>query len=95
VILAAQRCQSRATAQLLTAVGELDRRRDATQDPRLIEHTETEVALLLTSIRRAARTLLSFSAGLAQLPATAAGRIHRAQGWFEFCSVTCITLPGA
>jgi Domain of unknown function (DUF222) len=83
VILAARRCESRATAQVLAAVGELDRRRVATRDARLIEHTATEAALLLTMTRRAAGNLLSFAADLSKLPATtaalAAGRIHRAQ----------------
>jgi hypothetical protein len=83
VILAARRCESRAAAQVLAAVGELDRRREATGDDRLVQHTSNEVALLLTLTRRAASTLLSFSAELSGLPVTAAalaeGRIHRAQ----------------
>jgi hypothetical protein len=44
VILAARRCESRAGAQLLAAVAELDRRREVTGDPRLVEYTDTEVA---------------------------------------------------
>jgi Domain of unknown function (DUF222) len=83
VILAARRCESRAAAQTLAAVAELDRRRMATGDPRLVEYTDTEVALLLTLPRRTARTLIASAADLSRLPATtaalAAGRIHRAQ----------------
>jgi hypothetical protein len=83
VILAARRCESRAAAQTLAAVAELDRRRMATGDPRLVEYTDTEVALLLTLPRRTARNLIASAADLSRLPATtaalAAGRIHRAQ----------------
>jgi Domain of unknown function (DUF222) len=83
VILAARRCESRATAQLLAAVDELGRRRVTAPDRRVAEFLDTELALLLTLTRRAAGTLLGFAAGMAQLPATAAalaeGRIHRAQ----------------
>jgi hypothetical protein len=84
VILAARRCESRAAAQVLAAVDELDRRRHADGDRHAIEHVDTEAALLLTLTRRSADTLLCFAASLAQLPATTAalahGRIHRAQG---------------
>jgi hypothetical protein len=84
VILAARRCESRATAQLLAAVGELGRRRQASGDRRQEEFIDTELALLLTLTRRSAGTVLGFADGLAQLPATAAalaaGRIHRVQG---------------
>jgi hypothetical protein len=83
VILAARRCESRAAAQVLAAVDELDRRRHASGDRHVIEHTDTELALLLTLTRRSADTLLCFAATLSKLPATtaalAAGRIHRAQ----------------
>ena len=39
VILAARRCESRATGQLLAAVGELDRRRQASGDRRQVERS--------------------------------------------------------
>jgi hypothetical protein len=83
LILAARRCESRAAAQTLAAVSELDRRRMATGDVRLVEYTDTEVALLLTLPRRTARDLVASASDLSRLPATmaalAAGRIHRAQ----------------
>ena len=83
VILAARRCESRASAQVLAAVAELDARRHATGDVHVIEHIDTELALLLTLTRRSARTLQGVAADLASLPATTAalaeGRIHRAQ----------------
>jgi hypothetical protein len=65
VILAARRCESRATAQLLAAVGELGRRRTASPDMRVAEFVDTELALLLTLTRRAAGTMLGFADGLA------------------------------
>jgi hypothetical protein len=83
VILAARRCESRSVAQLLAAVGELQRRRDATEDRHVIEHADTELALLLTFSRRAATSLFGLSDRMSKLPATtlalAEGRLHRAQ----------------
>jgi hypothetical protein len=83
VILAARRCESRAGAMVLTAVAELDRRRHGSGDQHVIDHVDTEIALLLTLPRRSAGTLLNFAANLWKLPATTAalaeGRIHRAQ----------------
>jgi hypothetical protein len=63
VILAARRCESRATAQMLAAVAELDRRRAADSDHRVAAFIETELALLLTTTKRAAGALLCFAAG--------------------------------
>lgn len=83
IILAWRRCESRASAGLLAATAELNRRRLASGDWRVIEHTDNELALLLTLTRRSAGTLLELAANLARLPATqaalAAGRIDRAR----------------
>ncbi len=70
MMLAAVRQQSRATAELLTAVDELAHRRAADPDPRVAEATDTEIAVTLAVTRRAAGRLLRFAGDLRQLPAT-------------------------
>jgi hypothetical protein len=81
VMLAFRRCESRAAAGLLAATAELAARRAATREPRIGEHTDSEVGILLTLTRRAAENLLGFATSLARLPATsaalAAGLIDR------------------
>jgi hypothetical protein len=81
LVLAWRRCESRAAAGLLAGTAELSRRRMASGDWRVIEHTDNELALLLTLTRRSAGSLLAFATSLARLPATAAalatGQIDR------------------
>ncbi len=81
LVLAWRRCESRAAAGLLAGTAELSRRRMASGDWRVIEHTDNELALLLTLTRRSAGRLLAFAASLARLPTAAAalatGRIDR------------------
>jgi len=81
IMLAWRRCESRAVAGLLAATAELHRRRADHGDWRVLEHTDSEVALLLTRTRRSAGVLLGFADSLARLPATraalAAGQIDR------------------
>jgi hypothetical protein len=83
VALAWRRCESRAAAGLLAAVGELSRRRTAGGDRQVIEHVDNELAILLALTRRSAGRLLDFADRLARLPATMAalssGRIDRAK----------------
>jgi hypothetical protein len=81
VMLAWRRCESRAVAGLLAATAELHRRRADHGDWRVLEHADSEVALLLTRTRRSAGALLEFADTLDRLPATkaalAAGQIDR------------------
>jgi hypothetical protein len=81
IALAGQRQESRGAAAKLAGAAELARRREATGDWRVIEQTDTEIALLLTMTRRSAANLLEFAISLARLPATMAalhaGRIDR------------------
>lgn len=81
VILAWRRCESRAAAGLLAALGELSRRREAGPDQELFDHLDDEVSVLLTLTRPAAQGLLGTAASITRLPATmgalAAGRIDR------------------
>ena len=81
VILAWRRCESRAAAGLLAAVGELSRRREAGADQQLFDHLDDEVSVLLTLTRPAAQVLVGTAASIMRLPATmgalAAGRIDR------------------
>ncbi len=83
LMLAWQRCESRAAAGLLAGTAELAKRRAAHGDWRVLEHLDTELALLFTLTRRSAGPLLDFAQSLARLPATqaalAAGRIDRAR----------------
>lgn len=83
VMLAGQRLESRGAATLVTATAELDRRRRASGDERVYEHTDNEVAILMALTRTSAQRLLDFADGLTRLPATAAalwdGRIDRAK----------------
>ena len=79
--LAWRRCESRAAAGLLAATAELARRRADHGDWRVLEHLDSELALLLTLTRRSAGAVLDFATSLDRLPATAAalaaGRIDR------------------
>jgi hypothetical protein len=81
VMLAGRRLESRGAAALAAATAELDRRRQATGDARIIEHTDNEAAILLAVTRYSAQKLLDFAAALSRLPATTAalwaGRIDR------------------
>jgi hypothetical protein len=83
VMLAGRRLESRGAASLAAATAELDRRRRASGDERIIEHTDNEAAILLALTRASAQRLLEFADGLSRLPATAAalwaGRIDRAK----------------
>jgi hypothetical protein len=83
VALAWRRCESRAAAGLLAAVGELSRRRTAGGNRQVIDHVDDEVAILLALTRRSAGRLLDFAGSLARMPATMAalssGRIDRAK----------------
>jgi hypothetical protein len=81
VLLAGQRLEARGTAVMLAATAELARRRGADPDPRVGEHTETEIAMLLATSRRAGGRLIGFAVDMTQLPATSAalweGRLDR------------------
>jgi hypothetical protein len=83
VALAWRRCESRAAAGLLAAVGELSRRRTAGGNWQVIEHVDDELAILLALTRRSAGRLLDLADSLARLPTTLAalssGRIDRAK----------------
>ena len=83
LVLGWRRTESRAAAGMLAGIAELARRRAEHGDSRVLEHTDSELALLLTLTRRAAGSLLDFATSLARLPATqaalAAGRIDRAR----------------
>src|SRR5215469_8616929 len=61
VALAWRRCESRAAAGLLAAVGELSRRRTASGNRQVIEHVDDEIAILLALTRRSAGRLLDFA----------------------------------
>jgi hypothetical protein len=73
ILLAGQRLEARGTAVMLTATAELARRRAADPDPRVGEHTETEIAMLLATSRRAGRRLTGFAIDMTQHHATTAG----------------------
>jgi hypothetical protein len=83
LMLAWRRCESRAAAGLLAGTAELAKRRAGHGDWRVLEHLDSELALLFTLTRRSAGALLGFAESLARLPATAgalaAGRIDRAR----------------
>jgi hypothetical protein len=80
VMLAFRRCESRAVAGLWAATAELARRREAS-GPRVAEHTDREVGMLLTWSGPATRRLLGTAISMVHLPATQAalrdGKIDR------------------
>jgi hypothetical protein len=80
VMLAFRRCESLAAAGLWDATAELARRREAA-GPRVAEHTDQEVGMLLAWSRPATRRLLGTAVSLVNLPATRAalraGKIDR------------------